>query len=426
MSKKVSIGALFTLMAIVAAVTFSMTWIFSMNVFDDKMYNLKEREAIYSKLSEIDKIFRNNYAGEIDDKVLMDALSAGYARGSGDAYARYYTAEAYQKESQQAEGRIVGIGVVTEKDPSGYLVITDIYPGSTAESSGLQVGDLLIKIDDVEINAENSSQMQELLQGEAGTKIGLVYRRDNEDVTLPDGITRRQVDIPSVFPKTLADGIGYLRISDISDTTDEQFIKQLEKLINDGARSFIIDLRGNGGGIFDSAVKILDRILPSQPVVSATYKNGRVEQFETTDSKVLDMPIVILTNEKTAREAEIIAQVLKDYGKAKTVGTRTMGKGTKQDTIKLTDGSAIMLTTAVYKTPNSDTFNLVGVKPDYEVKLSPDEEKNFAQLDENTDPQIKKAVEVVQSLLRASDDQAANAGSDAASSDSSSESSAAE
>ncbi len=425
MSKKVSIGALFTLMAIVAAVTFSMTWIFSMNVFDDKMYNLKEREAIYSKLSEIDKIFRNNYAGEIDDKVLMDALSAGYARGSGDAYARYYTAEAYQKESQQAEGRIVGIGVVTEKDPSGYLVITDIYPGSTAESSGLQVGDLLVKIDDVEINAENSSQMQELLQGEAGTKIGLVYRRDNEDVTLPDGITRRHVDIPSVFPKTLAGGIGYLRISDISDTTDEQFIKQLEKLINDGARSFIIDLRGNGGGIFDSAVKILDRILPSQPVVSATYKNGRVEQFETTDSKVLDMPIVILTNEKTAREAEIIAQVLKDYGKAKTVGTRTMGKGTKQDTIKLTDGSAIMLTTAVYKTPNSDTFNLVGVKPDYEVKLTPDEEKNFAQLDENTDPQIKKAVEVVQSLLRASDDQTANASSEAASSESSSESSAA-
>ncbi|RPF48114.1 carboxyl-terminal processing protease [Hydrogenoanaerobacterium saccharovorans] len=405
MNKRVSIGALFTLMAIVAAVTFSMTMVFSMSIFNDKVYNLKEREAIYSKLSEIDKIFRTNYAGQIDDKLLMDALSSGYAKGSGDAYAKYYTAEAYKKESQTAEGRIVGIGVVTNKDPSGYLVITDIYPGSTAESSGLKIGDLIIKIDETEVKAENSAQMQELLQGEPGTKIKLVVRRESEDNDLD--VTRRYVDIPSVFPKMLEDNVGYLRVSNISDTTDEQFIKQLEKQIDQGARSFIVDFRNNNGGIFNSAVKILDRILPAKPIVTATYKNGKVEQTETTDSKALNMPIVILTNDKTAREAEIIAQVLKDYGKAKTVGTKTMGKGTKQDVIKLTDGSAILLTTAVYKTPESETFNLVGVKPDYEVKLTADEEKNFATLDENTDPQIKKAVEVVQGLLRAAEESAA-------------------
>ncbi|WP_312640552.1 S41 family peptidase [Hydrogenoanaerobacterium sp.] len=421
MNKKVSIGALFTLMAIVAAVTFSMTMVFSMSVFNDKVYNLKEREAIYSKLSEIDKIFRTNYAGQVDDKLLMDALSSGYAKGSGDAYAKYYTAEAYKKESQTAEGRIVGIGVVTEKDPSGYLVITNIYPGSTAESSGLKVGDLIIKIDDTEVKAENSAQMQEMLQGEPGTKINLTIRRDSEDNNFE--VTRRYVDIPSVFPKMLEGNIGYLRVSNISDTTDEQFIKQLEKQLDQGARSFIIDFRNNGGGIFDSAVKILDRILPAQPIVTATYKNGKTVQTETNDSKALNMPIVILTNEKTAREAEIIAQVLKDYGKAKTVGTKTMGKGTKQDVIKLTDGSAIILTTAVYKTPNSESFNLVGVKPDYEVKLSAEEEKAFSTLDENTDPQMKKAVEVVQGLLRAAEE---SVSSEAATDESSSSKASAE
>lgn len=404
MNKKVSIGALFTLMAIVAAVTFSMTMVFSMNVFNDKVYNLKEREAIYSKLSEVDKIFRTNYAGQIDDKLLMDALSSGYARGSGDAYARYYTAETYKKESAIAEGRIVGIGALTEKDPSGYLIITEIYPGSTAETSGLQVGDIIIKMDDTEVKAENSTQMQELLLGEAGTKLDLTIRRDSEDNIFP--VTRRHVDIPSVFPKMLEGEIGYLRISDISDTTDEQFIKQIEKLIDEGAKSFLVDLRGNSGGILDSTVKMLDRILPAQTILSTTYKSGKVEQTQTTDSKELTMPLVVITNEKTAREAEIFAQVLKDFSKAKVVGAKTLGKGTRQDTIKLTDGSAVMLTTAVYKTPNSETFNMVGVKPDYEVKLTPDEEKNFASLDETTDPQIKKAVEVVQGLLRAANETA--------------------
>lgn len=399
MNKKVTIGALFTLMAIVAAVTFSMTMVFSMNVFNEKVYNLKEREAIYSKLSKIDKIFRTNYVGQVDDKLLMDALSSGYARGSGDAYARYYTAEAYTKETQIAVGKIVGIGAVTERDASGYLIITDIYPGSTAETAGLKIGDLIVKIDDADVKPENVAQMQEVLQGQAGTKLDITIRRDSKDSIFP--VTRRYVEIPSVFPKMLDENTGYLRVSAISDTTDEQFTRQLEKLIDSGAKAFLIDLRGNTGGMLDSTIKMLDRILPAQPVLTATYKNGKIDKFETTDSKALDMPMVILVNEKTSREAEIFAQVLKDLGKAKVVGAKTVGRGTRQDTIKLTDGSAIMLTTAVYTTTKSETFNLIGVKPDYEVALTPEEEKNFAQLDETTDPQIKKANEVLQGLLRA-------------------------
>lgn len=402
MNKKVSLGALFTLMAIVAAVTFSMTMVFSMRVFDDKVYNLKGREEIYRKLSEIDKTFRASFVGEIDDVLLMDSISAGYARGSGDTYARYFTADAYKKQSEVANGRIVGIGVTAEKDPSGYLIITNVYPGSTAESSGIQIGDLIIKIDDVDVKAENAAQMQELLQGEAGTKINLTTRRGTEDSTIE--VTRRYVDIPSVFSKMLENNIGYMKLTDMSDTTDEQFIKQLEKLIEQGAKGFIVDLRGNGGGVFDSAVKILDRILPAQPIVTATYKSGgKVEEFATTDSKELSLPIVILTNEKTAREAEIITQVLKENGKAKVVGVNTLGKGTKQDTEKLYDGSAVMLTTAVYKTTNSETFNLVGIKPDYEVPLTAEQEKNFATLDEFTDPQLLKAMEIAMELQRAAE-----------------------
>ncbi|MEG0271617.1 MAG: S41 family peptidase [Hydrogenoanaerobacterium sp.] len=402
MNKKVTIGALFTLMAIVAAVTFSMTMVFSMNIFNEKVYNLKEREAIYSKLSEIDKVFRTNFAGQINDKILNDSLSSGYAKGSGDAYAKYFTAEAYKKDLQIKDGKIVGIGAATDRDPSGYIIITDIYPGSSAETAGLKVGDLIVKIDDTDVKADNITQMQEVLQGEAGTKLDITVRRDSEDNIFP--VTRRHVDIPSVFPKLLNDTTGYLRVSDISDTTDEQFVKQLEKLINEGAKSFLIDLRGNAGGLLDSTIKMLDRILPSQPILTATYKNGKIEKFETTDSKALDMPIVLLVNDKTAREAEIFAQVLKDAGKAKIVGVKTIGRGTRQDTIKLTDGSAVMLTTAVYKTIKSETFNMVGVKPDYEVLLTPEEEKNFAQLTTETDPQLKKADEVLQGLVRAADE----------------------
>ena len=401
MSKKVSIGALITLMAVTAALTFSMTIVYYELVFNDKMSNLQAREAMYNKLSQVDQLFRNNYAGQIDENLLRDMLATGYVRGTGDTYARYYTAEAYKRELAAQAGRVMSVGVVTEKDPSGYLVITDVYSGSAAETAELKKGDLIVAMDGVEIKAENATQMQEQLQGEAGTKITLTVRRDSEDKDFP--ITRRYVDIPSVFSRMLAGNIGYLRISNISDTTDEQFNKQLERLITQNATAVILDLRNTADGITESAIHILDRMLPAGVAVTATYKDNSEKVFEMTDAKELTLPVVILTNEKTAREAEIIAQVMKDYGRARIVGTKTAGKGSRQEfrSPEGSDGSAVLLTVALYKTSKGETFNLTGVKPDYEVALTAEEEKNFANLDETTDPQLKKAIEVTQGLIRA-------------------------
>lgn len=140
MNKKISLGATITLMIMAAAVTFSITMIYYMDVFNGKVYNLKERETMYSKLSELDRIVRANYIGEIDEDALNEALADGYIVGSGDKYARYFTPEEYESYMVDLEGRVVGIGVSAQQDPSGYILVNEVYADSPAAMVGLQGG----------------------------------------------------------------------------------------------------------------------------------------------------------------------------------------------------------------------------------------------------------------------------------------------
>ena len=392
MNKKISLGATITLMIMAAAVTFSITMIYYMDVFNGKVYNLKERETMYSKLSELDRIIRANYINDIDEDALNEALADGYVIGSGDKYGRYFTPEEYEAYMIDLEGRIVGIGVMAEMDPSGYILIREVYEESPAAIVGLQPGDLIIKVDDLDVNAETYEQASQAIRGEEGSKVNITYRRESEDTTIE--VTRRKVDVPTVFSRMIEGNVGYVQVKEFNDSTSTQFSNQVDVLIGQGAQALIFDMRNNGGGTLTSVTKMLDKLLPKGLIVYTEDKYGSRSNYES-DEACMDIPMAVLINGNSASASEIFAGAVKETKYGTLIGTKTFGKGIVQTIIPLSDGSAVKVTMAKYFTPKGNYIHGVGIEPDIELEY-----KYLGVEDETYDPmhdnQVQKALEVLQ------------------------------
>lgn len=406
MRKKISLGAAITFMAITAAVTFSITMVISMTNFNSMVYNLKERESMYEKLSELERLVRQNYAGKIDEETLQASIAKGFLGGISDPYSAYYTAEQYKNLSTAYAGKTVSIGAKYEKDPSGYILITELYAVDADEegSSSLAVGDLIIKVDQLDVTAATVDQALELLAGEAGTKVNLTIRRETTDSEIE--VTRREIEIPSVYYKLLDDTTNaYIRIVKFNDNTAAQFENAVDEMITKGATGLIFDLRGNEGGNLTSAVEMLDKLLPEGTLLSATYKSGETKVIAKSDTSFVNLPMMVLTNGTTSAASELFAQSLRDFEAAKTVGTKTAGKGSMQQQFQLNDGSAVSFTVATYKTAKGEAFDGMGLQPDFEVALAADKEKTAAAMElafvsADSDVQLKKAVEVIEAAKK--------------------------
>lgn len=210
-------------------------------------------------------------------------------------------------------------------------------------------------------------------------------RHDNNDKDVE--IVRRSIEVPMVTYQQYGN-VGYIKIKEFHNNTPEQFDTALDRLIADGAQALIFDVRNNPGGTIDSVIAMLDRLLPEGDLVSATYHDGHTEVLGTSDAEEVNLPMVVITNDQTASAAELFAQAIKDYNKGRTVGTQTYGKGVMQTIYPLSDGGALSITVAKYNPPKSANFDGVGVKPDYEVQLTAEQQRDFYDLDETTDPQL--------------------------------------
>lgn len=398
MNRKITLGGAITLAIMFSTVTFIMTMIYAQKTFDSRVFNIKERETMYAKLAEVDRLVRQKYFNTIDEETLGENLVRGYIAGIEDKYGMYLTAEQYAETQSDYDGRMVDIGVVCSQDPGGYILIDEVYADSPAAISELAKGDLIVKVDELSVTAENYEEAMDALKGEPGTTVTLTVRRDSVEKIYT--ITRRKVEVPTVEGRMIG-SLAYIRIKEFNDNTPGQFFRVMNQLIQNGAEALVFDVRGNPGGTIDSVGKILDRLLPEGPIISATYRNSTTPQvLITSDAEEIVMPMAVLINAKSASAAELFAQALKDYNKAKTVGVTTYGKGSMQEIHKLSDGSALDFTVARYNPPTSPNFEGVGVKPDYEVKISPDLEKELENLDENSDTQLKKALEVVSAMIK--------------------------
>lgn len=394
MNKKISLGAAIAFMVVLAGITFCITMMVSLNYFNTMVLNVKNREEMYKKIADLDREVRQNFDGTIDEEALLDAISAGYIKGIGDKYSSYLTKEQYEARLKDLSGKSVGIGATVAKDDSGYLVVKKILDDSPAKLAGLQVGDYIVSIDNTDLKTVSYDNAVRLIKGDAGTKLKLVYRRNGVDTPLE--IIRKDIVVPYVELSMVGEN-AVIKITDFNNSTPDQFKNAVNEAIGKGATGLIFDLRDNGGGTVNSVIEMLDFLCPNGELGYKIDNTGAKTVLGTSDKHEITLPMVTLVNSKTASASELFVSTLRDFKKATIVGTTTYGKGVMQSLIKLTDGSAVNITTAHFYPPSGQEINNVGVKPDYEVKLSAELEANLDSIKPETDSQLQKALEVINS-----------------------------
>lgn len=394
MNKKISFGAAIAFMIVVAGITFCITMMVSLNHFNKMVLNVKAREEVYKKLADVDRNARQNFAGKIDEEALADAISSGFIKGLGDKYSSYLTKDQYEQKLLEQSGKLVQIGVTIQKEQTGYVKITKIIKDSPAEQNGMAVGDLIVSINDRDLKTVSLSNVERLLKGEVGTKLTVVYRRDGVD-TQKD-IQRKDIELQYV-DYHLIETNGYIKISEFNDKTYVQFKNAVNDLVRQGADAFVFDLRDNNSDSIEAANSMLNMLLPSGELGTKTDNNGKTTSLGNSDKYELELPMATIINSKTGNAAEYFVAVLRDFKKANSTGTTTYGKAVIQELFKLNDGSAINITVGHFFPPSGTQINGVGIKPDYEVKITPEQEKSVDVMTDENDPQILKALEIVNS-----------------------------
>ena len=358
---------------------------------DNKVLNRKTIGKIEELLAYIDLYYNDEY----DANDVRDAIYEGTLSGLGDPYSVYYTADDYKDLQISTSGNYYGIGAgLSQNAKTMEVTVLKVYEGTPAEDAGLEDGDQILKVDDVEATSMELSNLVKKIRGEEGTTVHLQIYRESSGETLEVDVKRANVDLPSVSYEMLDGGIGYIQISEFQSNTAKQFKAAVKDLQSQNMKSMIVDVRSNPGGLITSVVDILDQILPEGTVVYTEDKYGKRENY-TSDSNCLKLPIAVLVNENSASASEIFAGAIKDYNYGTLIGVKTFGKGIVQTVYPLEDGDAIKITTAKYYTPNGNYIHKVGITPDIEVEYNysgPKDEK----YDKKYDNQLQKAIEVLQ------------------------------
>lgn len=343
-------------------------------------------------LGNFKKILEEKYVGEIDEEKLKEGAIKGYIEGLGDPYTEYYTKEEMKSLTEDLEGEYVGIGIYTTYDTErNVILVLSTIDGSPAKESGLNSGDIITKIDDVEYKGENLEEAVKKMKGEEGTKVKITILRNNEEKEFE--IIRKSIKISHVSSKIMEDDIGYINISSFEGGCYEEFYNNYKELKAKNAKSLIIDLRFNGGGLVNEALNIAELMVPKGKTLLITKDNKNTEKItESKTDKIIDMQVVVLVNNYSASASEILTGILKENVNAKIIGTKTYGKGVMQTVYPLTDGSGLKITTDEYYTPNHNKINKIGIEPTIEVKL-PEELKTVTNLKFEEDLQLQKAIE---------------------------------
>lgn len=398
MSKKVSLGVAATVTLIAMAVTFSMTMTVSMNMFNNTVSSVKNKERMYNKLSEVDRYVRANEYFDINDDTLNDTIASGYMLGISDRYARYYSAKAYSERVGLANGRLMGIGVSVVKDPSsGYARIIRVYDNTPATNVGLEVGGFITAIGDTSTRSmSDTAAMTSALLGEEGSIVSIKYLTPLREEQSFE-IIHANYTTPSISTVRLMDnGVGYLRIDSFTSGTAVEFRNAVNSLTNQGATSLIFDLRDNSGENLNAALVATDYCVPSGLIAQSQDKGGNVADLRMSDENEINLPMVCLVNGSTASGAELFANALRKMAGATIVGSTTAGKGVLlSDPQSLSDGSAVVITVGILLDNEGKNWNGTGLTPDVDASLTNDEQSSYYDFTVDNDPQITKAINAI-------------------------------
>ena len=397
MSKKISLGVTITIALIAMAVTFSLTMVVSMNMFNSTVSSVKSKERQYNKLAEIDRFVRANEYFSINEDTLNDTLAAGYMLGINDKYARYYTAKAYSERLAVESGKLTGIGVAVVNDPSsGYGRITRLYNNSPASEAGLQVGGFITAIGDLSTKSmTDTASLTSALLGEEGTTTTITYLTPDRQEQTVD-LVHSNYRTTTVSSQMIGDTCGYVRIDAFSSSTASEFRSAVDNLLKQGAASFIFDVRDNTGENLNAALVATDYCVPSGLIAQSQDKGGNVTDLRMSDENEITLPMVCLVNGSTASGAELFANALRKMAGATIVGSTTAGKGVLlSDPQSLSDGSAVVITVGILLDNEGKNWNGTGLTPDMDASLTNDEQSSYYDFTVDNDPQITKAINAI-------------------------------
>ncbi len=360
--------------------------------------NEADAAAYHEKVDEIVKLLERYYVDGYSDEELGDYLAQAVIASAGDRWSYYVSAEDFDAYLEDSNNAYVGIGVTIQlanEEDVGFTVVS-VTGNSPAYKAGIETGDMIIAVDGVSITdmGMDMTEAQSRVRGEEGTDVTLTIMREGK--TLDIVVTRGLVEVEVVTCQMLENNIGYIKINNFDANSCGNSLRAIEELRDAGASALIFDLRFNPGGSKDELVRLLDYLLPEGPLFRSVDYKGR-EEVDYSDEDYLDMPMAVLVNEDSYSAAEFFAAAMQEYGAAVIVGGKTTGKANYQQTFRLSDGSAIAISTGHYQTPNGVTLEGLGVTPDVPVEVDAETylALYYGEIELADDPQLQAAIQVL-------------------------------
>jgi carboxyl-terminal processing protease len=324
---------------------------------------------------------QEKYFGTINAQDMLYGSIKGLVAAIGDPYTIFADPKENQEFFDTLNGSYEGIGVELDV-VDGALVVVAPLKGSPAEAAGLKSLDQVVAIDGESVLGMTFAQVLSKVKGPSGTQVTLTVERLGVKEPIVLKITRQTIKRESVSVEIDSKKIAVIRISRFANDTDAGFNTAVNKVIADGAKGIVLDLRNNPGGFLDAGVAVANEFLKTGVIVEERMKSGEKTNFSTDGSgRLTDIPMVVLVNQGSASAAEIVAGALQDHGRATVVGETTYGKGSVQEVEDFPDGSALRVTVAKWYTPNGRSISDEGIKPDKEVKLT-EKETTDVQMEE--------------------------------------------
>lgn len=354
------------------------------------------QEDYHEKLDEIVALLNEVYVDGYDTDKLGDYLAQAAVAATGDRWSYYVSAEDYDAFVESNENAYVGIGVTVESsdDLTDGVQITKVTPNSPAEEVGIEADDRIYAVEGETVESLGLDETKNRIRGEEGTEVTLTILRGEKkfDVT----VKRASVEVEVIKYSMLDGSIGYIKINNFEANSADRTIEAIDALRGQGAKALVFDLRFNPGGRKDELVRVLDDLLPEGPLFrSVDYKGN--ESVDYSDADCVELPMAVLVNGDSYSAAEFFAAALQEYDWATVVGTKTCGKANYQQTFRLSDGSAVAVSTGHYQTPHGVTLANVGVTPDEIVEV---DNKTYLELYKEAvavkdDAQLQAAIKAV-------------------------------
>ncbi len=308
----------------------------------------------------------SHFVLEYDKEEMINQALKAYVEASDDPYSEYLTAEEFAKMMEDTSGSYCGIGVQIQQNMETMeTTIIQVFTNGSAKEQGMKAGDVIVRIGDEDAREMPIDDIVDRVRGKEGTTVEVTVYRSWEEREITFTLTRRPVEVDTVYYRMLSDKIAYLQLTEFDEVSAGQMDAALKALKKEGCKQLILDIRNNPGGLLSSVLDVADLFIEKNLLImSMEDKEGHVYEYYSEQKPVFTGELIVLVNGSSASASEVLTGCLKDHGRAVIMGEKTFGKGIVQGFFTLSDGSAIKLTTEYYSTPSGQCIHKIGIEPD--------------------------------------------------------------